>query len=140
MAGYRRSMRFSLGRRIIAELDERIEDNPETAFEQSDWPLGTIGLVLAAMFIVLVISPFVMIVAFPTTPADVSRALTVEPPRPRLQTNPSADLMQFRADEEKRLNSYYWIDKNKGIVHIPIEQAMKEVAEEGIDGFPRGKP
>src|SRR5215469_9463430 len=104
MAGYRRSMRFSLGRRIIAELDERIEDNPETAFEQSDWPLGTIGLVLAAMFIVLVISPFVMIVAFPTTPADVSRALTVEPPRPRLQTNPSADLMQFRADEEKRLN------------------------------------
>ena len=124
----------------MAELDQRIEDNPDTAYERSDWPLGTIGLVLAATLVLLVISPLVMIAAFPTTPADVSRALTVEPPQPLLQTDPSEDLAQFRADEDKRLNSYYWIDKSKGAVHIPIEQAMKEVAEEGIDGFPRGQP
>lgn len=124
----------------MAETDQRIEDNPDTAHERSDWPLGTIGLILAATLILLVISPLAMIAAFPTTPADVSRALTVEPPQPRLQTNPSADLAQFRGDEEKRLNSYYWIDKNKGVVHIPIEQAMKEVAQEEIDGFPRGEP
>ena len=124
----------------MAELEERIEDNPDTAYERSDWPIGTIGLILAAVFIVLVISPFVMIAAFPTTPADVSRALTVEPPQPRLQTDPSADLVRFRAEEETQLNSYYWIDKKRGIVHIPIEQAMKQVVQEGIDGFPRGKP
>ena len=124
----------------MAELDERIEDNPDSAYEQSDWPLGTIGLIFVGIFILLVISPFVMIAAFPTTPADVSRALTVEPPQPRLQTDPSEDLLQFRAEEEKRLNGYYWIDKKKGIVHIPIERAMKEVAAEGIDGFPRGRP
>jgi hypothetical protein len=124
----------------MAELEERIEDNPDTAYERSDWPIGTIGLILAAVFIVLVISPFVMIAAFPTTPADVSRALTVEPPQPRLQTDPSEDLVRFRAEEETQLNSYYWIDKKRGIVHIPIEQAMKQVVQEGIDGFPRGKP
>jgi hypothetical protein len=124
----------------MAEHEERIEDNPDTAYEQSDWPLRTIFLILAATFVLLVISPFVMIAAFPTTPSDVSRTLTVEPPQPRLQTNPSADLAQFSADEDERLNSYYWIDKEKGIVHIPIEQAMKEIADEGIDGFPRGKP
>ena len=124
----------------MAELDERIEDNPDSAYEQSDWPLGTIGLIFVGIFILLVISPFVMIAAFPTTPADVSRALTVEPPQPRLQTDPAEDLAQFRAEEEKRLDSYYWIDKKKGIVHIPIERAMKEVAAEGIDGFPRGQP
>lgn len=123
----------------MAEFEERVEDNPETAYEQSDWPLGKIGLTLAAIFIILVISPFVMIAAFPTTPADVSRALTLEPPQPRLQTDPSEDLEQFRSEEEKRLSSYYWVDKKKGIVHIPIEEAMKQVAEEGIDGFPRGK-
>ena len=123
----------------MADFEERVEDNPQTAYEQSDWPVGTIGLVLAAVFIILVISPFVMIAEFPTTPADVSRALTVEPPQPRLQTDPSEDFVRFRADEEKRLNSYYWIDQKKGIVHIPIEQAMKEIAEEGIDGFPRGR-
>jgi hypothetical protein len=124
----------------MAELDERIEDNPDSAYEQSDWPLGAIGLIFVGIFILLVISPFVMIAAFPTTLSDVSRALTVEPPQPRLQTDPSEDLVQFRAEEEKRLNGYYWIDKKKGIVHIPIERAMKEVAAEGIDGFPRGRP
>ena len=125
----------------MAELvEERVEDNPKTAYEQSDWPLGTIGLILLGTFIVLVISPFVMIAAFPSSVADVSRAFTVEPPQPRLQIDPSQDLVKFRAEEEQRLDSYYWVDKKKGIVHIPIEQAMKEVAEEGIDGFPRGKP
>jgi hypothetical protein len=123
----------------VADFGERIEDNPDTAYEQSDWLLGMIGLVLAATLILLVISPLVMIVAFPITLADVSRALTVKPPQPRLQTDSSADPAKFRTDEDKRLNSYYWIDKKKGIVHIPIEQAMKQVAAEGIDGFPRGR-
>ena len=123
----------------MAEIDERIEDNPDTAYERSDWPLGMIGLIIAGILILLVISPFVMIAAFPTTPADVSRALTVEPPQPRLQTDPSADLAQFQAKEEKRLDSYYWIDRSKGIVHIPIEQAMKGLANRGIDGYPRVK-
>lgn len=124
----------------MAELEERVEDNPETAYEQSDWPLGTISLVLLGTFILLVIVPFVMIGAFPAAVEDVSRGFTVEPPQPQLQTDPSADLVKFRAEEEKRLVGYYWVDKKKGIVHISIEQAMKEVVEEGIDGFPRGNP
>ena len=124
----------------MAEIAERVEDNPETAFEKSDWPLGTIGLVLLGTLIFLVIAPFVLIGAFPQAVSDVSRALTVEPPQPRLQTDPSEDLTKFLVDEDKRLNTYYWIDKKKGIVHIPIEQAIRELAEEGIDGFPRGKP
>ena len=124
----------------MAEIAQRVEDNPKTAYEKSDWPLGTIGLVLLGTLIFLVIAPFVLIGAFPRAVSDVSRALTVEPPQPRLQTDPSEDLARFLADEDKRLNTYYWIDKKKGIVHIPIEQAMRKLAEEGIDGFPRGKP
>lgn len=124
----------------MAEIVERIENNPKAAYEQSDWPIGTIALVLLGILILLVIAPFVLIAAFPSSVRDVSRALTVEPPQPRLQTDPSEDLARFRAEEDKRLNSYYWIDKKRGIVHVPIEQAMQKVAEEGIDGFPRGKP
>jgi hypothetical protein len=123
----------------MSEVAERVEDNPKTAFEKSDWPLGTIALVLLGTLIFLVIAPFVLIGAFPRAVSDVSRALTVEPPQPRLQIDPSEDLARFLVDEEKRLNTYYWIDKGKGIVHIPIAQAMQELAEEGIDGFPRGK-
>lgn len=124
----------------MAEIAERVEDNPKTAFEKSDWPLGTIGLVLLGTLIFLVIAPFVLIGAFPRAVSNVSRALTVELPQPRLQTDPSEDLARFLVDEDRRLNTYYWIDKKTGIVHIPIEQAMRKLAEEGIDGFPRGKP
>jgi hypothetical protein len=124
----------------MADIAERVEHNPKTAFEKSDWPLGTIALVLLGTLIFLVIAPFVLMGAYPRAVSDVSRALTVEPPQPRLQTDPPEDLAQFLVDEDKRLNTYYWIDKNKGIVHIPIEQAMQELAGEGIDGFPRGKP
>ena len=124
----------------MAEIAERVEDNPKTAFEKSDWPLGIVGWVLVGTFIFLVIAPFVLIGAFPRAVSDVSRVLAIEPPQPRLQTDPSEDLTRFLADEDERLNTYYWIDKEKGIVHIPIEQAMQELAQEGIDGFPRGKP
>jgi hypothetical protein len=46
----------------------------------------------------------------------------------------------FRLNEENRLNNYYWIDKQKGIVHIPIEQMMKKLTAQGIDGFPKRQP
>lgn len=123
----------------MADIDERVIDNPDTAYEQSDWHIGATGLAFLGIFVFLVIAPVVLIAAYHRAVSDVNHALTVEPPQPRLQTNPSADLVQFRADQEKRLNSYYWVDKKKGVVHIPIGQAMKEVAEEGIDGFPRAK-
>jgi hypothetical protein len=124
----------------MAKTEERVEDNPKTAFEKSDWPLGAIGLVLLGTLIFVGIAPLVLMGAFPRAVSDVSRALTVEPPQPRLQTDPSEDLAKFLADEDRHLNTYYWVDKEKGVVHIPIEQAMQELAEEGIDGFPRGKP
>jgi hypothetical protein len=124
----------------MVELAERIEDNPQTAYEKSDWRLGAIGLVLLGILVFLLIASFALIGAFPGAVSDVSRALTVEPPQPRLQTDPSEDLAQFRREEDNRLHGYYWIDKQKGIVHIPIEQAMQALVDEGIEGFPRGKP
>jgi hypothetical protein len=124
----------------MADIAERVEANPEAAYEKSDWPIGTIFLTLLGILIVLVIAPFVLIAAFPHAVSDANRALTVQLPEPRLQTDPSEDLARFRTAEDKKLNSYYWIDKKKGIVHIPIDEAMKMVAQEGLDGFPRAKP
>src|SRR5215472_11453818 len=117
----------------MAEIAERVENHPDIAYERSDWPIGTIFLILLMVLILLVITPVVLLAVFPRAASDVDRAVTVELPEPRLQTDPSADLTNFRAQEEERLNGYYWIDKKKGIVHIPIGEAMKIVAEEGID-------
>ena len=55
-----------------------------------------------------------------------------EPPEPRLQTDPRQDLADLRAKEEELLGSYGWVDKNAGVVRIPIEAAMKLTLERGL--------
>ncbi len=54
------------------------------------------------------------------------------PPEPRLQTNPRQDLRDLRAHEDDILNSYGWVDRNAGIVRIPIDQAMKLTLQRGL--------
>jgi hypothetical protein len=54
------------------------------------------------------------------------------PPRPRLQSSPSADLRDMRAEEDAILHSYGWVDEQAGVVRIPIERAMELLAERGL--------
>jgi len=59
-----------------------------------------------------------------------------EPPGPRLQVHPAADLAAFRARENEILDGYAWVDKEKGVARIPIDEAMRLVAERGLPVFP----
>ena|SRR5215510_14948073 len=54
------------------------------------------------------------------------------PPEPRLQPDPRGDLLRFRAAEDRALTTYGWVDRNAGIVRIPIDQAMKLTVERGL--------
>jgi hypothetical protein len=58
------------------------------------------------------------------------------PPAPRLVTDETAELRQLRAAEEQRLASYGWVDRGAGLVHIPIDEAMRRIAEQGITTWP----
>ncbi|MGD9764431.1 MAG: hypothetical protein AB7V27_12005 [Candidatus Binatia bacterium] len=51
------------------------------------------------------------------------------PPQPRLQAHPLRDLHDLRAAEEETLNSYGWVDKDAGVVRIPIARAIDLLAE-----------
>jgi hypothetical protein len=53
-------------------------------------------------------------------------------PAPRLQTVPEVDLAAFREREDDELNNYSWIDKNAGVVRIPIERAMDLIVQRGL--------
>jgi hypothetical protein len=53
-------------------------------------------------------------------------------PPPNLQVRPVQDFAAFRARERGVLDSYGWVDKDKGVVHIPIEEAMRLVVERGL--------
>ena len=50
-------------------------------------------------------------------------------PQPRLQESEPVDLAKLRQAEDSLLNSYGWVDREKGIVRIPIDEAMRRLAE-----------
>lgn len=122
----------------MADRDEQVLENPNTSYEPEDVRLMFIGVLAIVTFAFLVLIPLILRGAYPDTLAGVDRKQTAQPPPPVLQTDPATDLRDFRAEEEARLESYGWVDRSKGVVHIPIEQAMKEAAAKGIEGFPRG--
>lgn len=53
-------------------------------------------------------------------------------PKPRLQVNGAANLGALRAAEEADLRSYGWVDRNSGIVRIPIDRAMELLLQRGL--------
>lgn len=64
----------------------------------------------------------------PRYPLAVNEAPRL-PPEPRLQQFPREDIMNFRRGEEALLQHYGWVDRNAGIVHIPIQDAMRLTLE-----------
>ncbi len=59
---------------------------------------------------------------------------------PRLVTTEPAVLAEFRAQEDAFLTGYGWVEKDKGIARMPIDAAMKIVAERGLPKFPGPEP
>ena len=57
-------------------------------------------------------------------------------PAPRLQPDVAADMARFRAEQLQQLNSAYWLDRERNRVHMPIADAMQDVAVRGIPDWP----
>jgi hypothetical protein len=104
--------------------------------------LAWVGL-LAAVLVFSVVAAWVLFDVFaaraarrdpkvsPLAPADSQR-----PPEPRLLVKEHDDLVTVRKEEEELLDTYGWVDKERGIVRIPIARAMELVAKEGLQSRP----
>ncbi len=65
------------------------------------------------------------------TPSPLALERTV-PPEPRLQVRPNTDIEKMRAAAQAALNSYGWVDRQAGVVRIPIERAIELTAQRGL--------
>jgi hypothetical protein len=121
-------------------------DNPNVRREKSDVDTRAIIRFGLALAIVLVATYLVLLGLFGyfstremrlgRGPARVQSTDQL-PPEPRLELSPRANLEALRAAEKEVLENYDWVDKQKGIVRIPIERAMELVAQRGL---PARKP
>jgi hypothetical protein len=76
------------------------------------------------------------------TPQADTRTMTQENtqtfPQPRLEEDERTQLRQFIEDQDRKLATYDWVDKDKGTVRIPIERAMELIVERGLPVRPEG--
>jgi hypothetical protein len=70
------------------------------------------------------------------TPEADTRAVTPENaetfPQPRLEENERTQLRSFIDDQDRKLATYDWVDKDRGTVRIPIDRAMELIAQRGL--------
>ncbi|HVB37970.1 MAG TPA: hypothetical protein VND92_05500 [Vicinamibacterales bacterium] len=70
------------------------------------------------------------------TPRTYPLAQPQEPFGPGVQVNPPADLAALLAEEDAILNTYAWVDRENGVVRIPIARAMELLVKQGLPTRP----
>lgn len=110
----------------------------EQGYEPTDVPLVQVamaggGLILVLVFSALALWGMASLFGRPMSQVPVSNLEREElsPPAPRLQVNPSRDLAEVELQASKILGSYGWVDRDDGIVRIPIARAMALLAQRG---------
>ena len=136
-----------------AETMGGVPSHSDVSFEERDIQVGTIYWYLIALGLATVAALIICIFVYRFTSdlaasSDVlpppSRAALGKdfPPEPRLQGVPGHEFdaqkdlrYKLKADTDAN-EKLEWIDKNAGIAQIPVEDAMKIIAEKGLPGSP----
>lgn len=128
--------------------DPNLQDNPlvEMGYEPKDLASKSIRRFAVAFFAFAIVSfaavfAFFKIAKLDLAAADRARAEALpfqnripEAPNPLLQSNVTAkkDIADMRKEESDVLSQYAWIDRDKGIVRLPIERAIALAAQRGL--------
>lgn len=119
-------------------------NDPEMRHEHRDvnvWAVGKVGIALILTTIASLLLMFGVFRYFEVreNAAQIPPAMTTTPPsalppEPNLMfnQNESVNLGDIRAEEDKMVNSYGWVDQAHGVVRIPVDRAMDMVAQRGL--------
>lgn len=123
------------------------EHHPETLHEENSIQFTPV-LIFAALLIIVSVATFLTVKiiqqAFDTnwarSEAPVSPLAQAQmPPAPLLQVSSGQDLIDLRAKEQAMINSYRWVDEKGGVVGIPVEEAIKLLAQRGLPARDQAK-
>ncbi len=90
-------------------------------------------LAVSTFFVLLlVVGIFRYLYSSYSTAEAVRLSQPVIPPEPRIEVAPTEQLHDLRAKEDHILSTYAWVDKQDGIVRVPIDQAIDMLAAKGV--------
>lgn len=110
--------------------------NPGVAIERRDVPITLVAVLAGGLALFCIVSALALMAIYPSALTGPSDAPRIETAAPRLQIDPAADLSAYRVKERRELAGYGWVDRSRGIVRIPIEQAMRDVASARVKDWP----
>jgi hypothetical protein len=128
----------------------------DVSFEKADVQATTIYWYLSALAIAVILSYVVCVFVLrlttkiaanydtppPSIRQEMGSAYEAMPPEPRLQgvpghsSDPQTDLRLKMESDTEANQKYGWIDQNAGVAQIPVQDAMKIIAEKGLPGAP----
>ncbi len=130
----------------ITNPQSALRDGTAVGHEESDTNIRAVLWFAVSLIVTIVVVQIVLVWllrAFPKPeariPSPVAAAASAAaqlPPEPRLQVNAPEDLKMLREHEESVLDSYGWVDKENGIVRIPIDRAIDILAQRGLPPLP----
>ncbi|MGA2879336.1 MAG: hypothetical protein ABSG13_10335 [Bryobacteraceae bacterium] len=120
-------------------MEHTVHHSPNGAgHEQSEVSVRLIVVSLAflavatAIVFVLVVGIFRYFYASYSTEEATKLSRPVIPPAPRIEVAPYEQLQQLRVKEDHILNSYAYVDKDSGVVRVPIDRAIDMLAAKGV--------
>jgi hypothetical protein len=129
-----------------------VPEHDTVAFETRDVKARTIYVYLLVLAVAVILSYLVCVFILrattrmaaesdtppPPVRQELGKAYLTMPPEPRLQgvpghdTDPQYDLREKLREDTEANEKAGWIDQNSGIAQIPVEDAMKIIAEKGL--------
>jgi hypothetical protein len=122
--------------------DEYLVSPPGTGHEHSDtnvWIIAKFGLWLAISAIVISAGMGLLFGLFVKQSEEATQEFPLAvgqeqrlPAAPRLQQFPATEMDEVRQHENEVLQKYGWVNKETGVVRMPIADAMKLAVERGL--------
>jgi hypothetical protein len=99
-------------------------------------------LIIAGLLVVTVVAASVASYLLLSLYGGGSNRVDAEPSPPAvagppLQAAPATDLEAYRAEKRSKLRSYRWLNRDKGLVQIPVAEAMRIIAQRSAVERPR---
>lgn len=133
----------------MADQDEipHLHTTSAHVHEDSDVSIRGLAIFLAGLTVTMIISGAVVVWLFniflkqaeeaDVSPSPLAESAAPAPPRgPLLQIAERYDLRVHRESQEKLIHETAWIDRQQGVVRIPIERAIELTAERGLPDWP----
>jgi len=93
-------------------------------------------LAIAGAVLLLLVIAFGLVLWFYTANVPPHGPLTPQSfPAPRLMHDETDWLNRAQTEQRARLEGWRWVDHDKGVIAIPIAEAMHRIAAKGANGY-----